>query len=124
MENMYRVAIAHSPLKAFFNHIPALQDTFLGKGTVTFFGLKNGAVGEELCFEKPVEERVIVVQQPLDLFSKHGFVEFLKLFETHTSKVFWLTKSTPLGPVNFPLIPPLPPPEFPNQGLNLLAKGS
>ena len=65
MENMNRVSIAHSPLKAFLNYIPSLQDTFPGKGTVTFFGLKNGTVGKELCFEKPVEERVIVVQQPV-----------------------------------------------------------
>ena len=54
--------------------------------------------------------------------SKHCFIEFYQIFETQTALVFWLAHYLPISPMNFPLLPFLPPPKFPYQHLNIMTK--
>ena len=62
------------------------------------------------------------MQQPLDLFSEHGLIELNQIFEPQPPLVFWLTHNLPTLPMDFPLLPSLPPPKFSYHHLNIMTK--
>ena len=71
-----------------------------------------------------MKKSVLVIKQPPNLFGKHGVIEFLKILETQTTQVLWTTQGAPFRPMNFSLVPPLPPPEFSDQRLYFITKSN
>ena len=80
------------------------------RGVAPKFGLQEWTCGEVPCFVHSVEQRVCPMDEPPRLLSQHRKIKCMNIAKAHPTSILRSAQFAPIDPMNFLLIPGLPPP--------------